>query len=106
VLLALALIGLQFGHNALAPEPIDLTAYAMPDGTLPQLCLDASGTDQQAKSPCPACIIAAAVVFENPVAAAPTRLAVSLANWPAPAAPLRAAHHPRSPPARGPPLFS
>lgn len=40
--------------------PADLTAYAMPDGTLPQLCLDASGGDNSGRGNltdghCPAC---------------------------------------------------
>lgn len=103
IALTVALVGVGFGHRMVAPDRLDLTAYAMPDGTLPQLCLDGSGHDQTAEAPCPACTIVAAFLLPTQVAPAPILLAANMADWPAPVALLRPMHQPRAPPARGPP---
>jgi hypothetical protein len=103
VLLALAVVGIGYGHRMNPGYPVDLTAYAMPDGTLPQLCLDGSAQDPIAKPPCPACTIVAAFLLPPATLPAPVLLAANMADWPMPIATAQAAHRPRAPPARGPP---
>ena len=66
VLYALASLGMGFAHKRLE-IPIttpDLSAYALPDGTLPVLCLTPTGGDPGAPShvhaPCQACLLTSA----------------------------------------------
>lgn len=107
VLIALALAFVSFGHRIALAKPIDLTAYAMPDGTLPQLCLDGTdaGKSMADKRPCPACVIAAAVCLPAAMSLPVVQLPSAQANWPVASQPIAQAHQPRAPPARGPPTF-
>ena len=74
VLLALALAMVGYGHRMALPAAPDLSAYAMPDGTLPVLCL-VDGQDAQkhmADAPCPACVSACVAARSIPASASPT----------------------------------
>jgi hypothetical protein len=112
--MVLALVGLGFGHQKIAPDPVDLTAYAMPDGTLPQLCLDATGDDRaahntaghdaQTKGPCPVCTLATGFVLAVQPEPAALILAAQMADWPAPQRVEWLSAASRAPPARGPPI--
>lgn len=104
LLLAVALIALSFGHRMTLQNPVDLTAYAMPDGTLPQLCLD-GGSDHGVKdqAPCPICRIGAAMELPAIVTLPPVRLTPVVVAWPAAALADATDHPTRAPPARGPP---
>lgn len=107
-LLALALVLVGFGHRMALTGPVDLAAYAMPDGTLPVLCLEGgaeTGKTDRAPS-CPACTLAAAILLPAAVVLPAVQLATSQADWPAPATAVAEAHQPRAPPARGPPGLS
>lgn len=103
VLLALALVFVGFGHRMAGPDAPGLSAYAMPDGTLPDLCVDGSGGNSATDTPCPACTITAAMHLPAAVALPAVQLSRSQADWPLPAPPDAQAHQPRAPPARGPP---
>lgn len=105
-LLALALALVGFGHRAFAPDALILSAYAMPDGTLPELCIQGSGDQTKDHAPCPACTISAAMQLPQTVSLAAVELKVSQADWPATAQTLTPAHQARAPPARGPPVAS
>jgi hypothetical protein len=51
---------LAFAHPPLRAHVVDLSAYAMPDGTLPDLCLEDADADHPAQGVhCPACHLAA-----------------------------------------------
>ena len=107
LLLAVALLTLGFGHRMALQDPVDLSAYAMPDGTLPDLCHDggtpAHGTKDQA--PCPACRIIAALELPAITSLPPVQLTPIVVVWPAVALADNTAHPPRAPPARGPPAI-
>ena len=105
VLLALVLVLVCYGHRLFLPDAPDLSAYAMPDGTLPALCLDGSQDDQRqtAQAPCPACVISAGLQIPPVVALPVVVLSGEIIEWPAPAAVHGHAHPVRAPPARGPP---
>ncbi|MDO8982270.1 hypothetical protein [Cypionkella sp.] len=107
LLLAVALGVLGFGHRMALHDPVDLSAYAMPDGTLPELCHDGSAADHGAKEqpPCPACRIIAAVELPPVVALPSEQLEPVAVVWPDVALADASAHQPRVPPARGPPNF-
>ena len=104
LLLAVALVGLGFGHRMVLEDPVDLSAYAMPDGTLPELCHD-GGEDHGAKDqpPCPLCRIIVALDMPATVTLPPVLLTPQLVVWPHRSVAERSAHQPRAPPARGPP---
>jgi len=67
---AMLLVVLGFAHRPLAATiPIDLSAYALPDGTLPTICTpdDAEGkTGKDMGQRCDACRIAAATALPSP----------------------------------------
>lgn len=107
LLLAVALAVLGFGHRMALHDPVDLSAYAMPDGTLPELCHD-GGTadhDQKDQAPCPACRIIAAVELPPVITLPPVQLEPVAVVWPDVALADVSIHPPRAPPARGPPDF-
>lgn len=64
----LAALFVGFAHRPLAiaqrPAPVDMTAYALPDGTLPEVCLGADGggdgSSHGRASSCDACVLSAA----------------------------------------------
>ena len=59
----LAVATLGFAHLPLAIPQIDLTAYALPDGTLPVICGVGTGSapgKQHAGATCDACLLTAA----------------------------------------------
>lgn len=73
ILCALALLFVGFAHQPLAiaeTVPLDLAAYALPDGTLPVFCLtdkDGGQTDKHVHaSDCDACRISAATLLPQP----------------------------------------
>ena len=105
LLLAVALGVLGFGHRIAPHVPVDLSAYAMPDGTLPELCHDGGAADHGAKDqpPCPACRIIAAVEMPPVITLPPVQLVPVAVVWPDVALADASAHPPRAPPARGPP---
>lgn len=71
VLLILGVALLAFAHQPLRANVVDLSAYAMPDGTLPELCIVAVGADQPAHQiHCPACHLAAEIPAPSPIVAA------------------------------------
>ncbi|GLS85529.1 hypothetical protein GCM10010873_05020 [Cypionkella aquatica] len=106
LLLAVALTTLGFGHRMVLQDPVDLSAYAMPDGTLPELCHDSGMGDHSSKdqAPCPLCRIIAA--FEIPASTGvPAVHLVAVAQvWPQLAVADASAYPPATPPARGPPV--
>lgn len=104
VLLALSLVMLSFGHKPVAAAGSDLSAYAMPDGTLPELCLPGTTDRNRGHDGCPACVLAKAVLTVDP--APPVARPFSPAMvvlWPAGAASTTFGRTARAPPARGPP---
>ncbi|MDZ4310304.1 MAG: hypothetical protein U1A24_07085 [Cypionkella sp.] len=106
LLLAVALSVLGFGHRIALHVPVDLSAYAMPDGTLPELCHDGGGPEHGAKDqpPCPACRIIAAVELPAVITLPPVQLVPVTVVWPDVALADASSHLPRAPPARGPPV--
>ncbi len=105
LLLAVALGVLGFGHRMALHDPVDLSAYAMPDGTLPELCHDGGTAEhgQKEQPPCPACRIIAAVELPPVITLPPVQLEPVAVIWPDVALADASAHPPRAPPARGPP---
>ncbi len=106
LLLAVALGVLGFGHRVALHDPVDLSAYAMPDGTLPELCHDGGAADhgQKDQAPCPACRIIAAVELPPMITLPPVQLEPVAVVWPEAALAGASEHQPRAPPARGPPI--
>ncbi|MDB5661318.1 MAG: hypothetical protein JWS10_3933 [Cypionkella sp.] len=107
LLLAVALVTLGFGHRMALQDPVDLSAYAMPDGTMPELCHDGGVSDHGMKdqAPCPACRIVAALELPAIVSLPPVELTAVAVVWPAVALADMTEHPPRAPPARGPPAI-
>lgn len=103
VLFALALILVSYAHRA-PQQTIDLTAYAMPDGTLPDLCLDVTGDQGGTHAPCPACTLIAGMDLGSAFVLEGIKLRSNIANWSNPAPRIWADNAPRAPPARGPPI--
>ena len=103
-LLALALALVGFGHRAFAPDALILSAYAMPDGTLPELCIQGSADQVKDHAPCPACTISAAMQLPQTINLVAIELTVSQVDWPAADQPSTRAHQAHAPPARGPPI--
>jgi hypothetical protein len=112
LLCVIALLFVGFAHRtpAASPQPdVDLSAYALPDGTLPVICHSPSGTDSGSGNPiffseCEFCRLASAAILPVPhdVWAPPCATAE---------VPLRAVHdltvfpiHYAGTPTRGPPL--
>lgn len=71
---ALALLFVGFAHRPMAyaaPSSAELSAYALPDGSLPDLCLpgmDGKGKNQGAE-PCYACILVSGMALPLPAPA-------------------------------------
>ena len=107
LLLAVALGVLGFGHRITLHVRVDLSAYAMPDGTLPELCHDGGTADhgQKDQPPCPACRIIAAVELPPVITLPPVQLVPVTVAWPDVALADASTYLPRVPPARGPPAF-
>ena len=107
LLLAVGLTALGFGHRMGLHDAVDLSAYAMPDGTLPELCHDGETAEHGAKDqpPCPACRIIPAVELPPIITLPPVQLVVVTVVWPDVALADASTHQPRAPPARGPPNF-
>lgn len=74
MLCALALVFVAFAHQPVAAFPaqtIDLSAYTLPDGTVPSLCLTDSGDGDHHKSAwhgtgCEACRLVSSVILPVP----------------------------------------
>lgn len=81
MLCALALVFVAFAHqpvSAASAQP-DLSAYTLPDGTLPVLCLTDSGDTDHHKSAwhgngCEACRLSASVILPVPPAASDQKI--------------------------------
>ena len=110
---AIALVFAAFAHRAVAPADYgdaDLTAYVLPDGTLPNLCLpakDGDGHDGPSGHPCEFCRIAASFDLPPPAADAvpcdlvlPVAVAFNASDTVLPSVAILSA------PARGPPVLS
>ncbi len=106
---ALALLLVAFAHRpvAFAAVPFDVSAYTLPDGTIPDLCVPGnSGSGEVHPTGCEFCRLAVAIILPEPspefwrVLAAGERIA-PLASAPA-IPPLAAFLHP----VRGPPTIS
>lgn len=92
ILCVLALVCLAFAHRPPAigglagpsAVQVDLSQYALPDGTLPVLCHPAAGdghTDhKKVASGCEACRISAALLLPEPAKAAQVRFGQILAQ--------------------------
>lgn len=105
-LFALSLAFVAHGHRM--PLVDNLAAYAMPDGTLPEFCLDASGPDSAKHGdhdPCPACTLVKSLALSEPVGLPVPSGRMQLLRSSLPDRPLVTAHAPRAPPARGPPAL-
>lgn len=106
---AALLIALGFAHRPMAAPamPMDMTAYMLPDGTIPTLCLadHADGKSDKDMAPrCEACRVSSAVVLPMPSceASAVAPAAERLAFVATPERFHRLAFPPSAPP-RGPP---
>ncbi len=111
-LYALTMATLGFAHKPVAPvagahSAIEMAAYALPDGTLPDLCLtghDQDGRQGAAAGHCDACALSHAPGLVPPTQIdGPTRHAQRLAYWIDPAGQFSPAWR-RGPTSRGPPL--
>ena len=111
-LYALAMATLGFAHKPAAPvagalSAIELAAYALPDGTLPDLCLtghDQDGPQGAAAVHCDACALSHAPGLVPPAQIGlPAQASVRLVAWIDPAGQFSPALH-GGPTSRGPPL--
>jgi hypothetical protein len=73
ILCVIALLFVGFGHQPIAlaqSAPVELSAYLLPDGTLPIFCLTDTDGSQKGKhlhaQPCDACRIGAAALLPPP----------------------------------------
>jgi ferric-dicitrate binding protein FerR (iron transport regulator) len=102
-LCVLALWLVAWGHQPL--RTADLAAYAMPDGSLPELCLtDGTTGPAKAHEPCPSCTLAKAVTLPDAPQAVRVAMLARVADWRQGTAHLVATPLPRVPAARGPPV--
>lgn len=116
MLCVVALLGLGISHRIPAyagnGPAVDLSAYVLPDGTLPELChsLDddgshGSGTHDSLATVCEACRIVAGILLPSPadVTGVPLarRMLIALPIWPETMSPpvLVVSTAPRAPPA-------
>jgi hypothetical protein len=70
ILYGMAMLMLPFAHRP-ASAAQDLSAYALPDGTIPELCLTSSGESGLPRAPhlgkvCDACLLTGAPGLINP----------------------------------------
>ena len=89
ILCVIALVFVGFSHKLIASSPstpVDIAAYALPDGTLPLLCVggQASGPDTNAAlfASCEFCRISTAIVLPDNVVV-PQRVSFVTADLPA-----------------------
>ncbi|MBX2833296.1 MAG: hypothetical protein KTR23_19385 [Rhodospirillales bacterium] len=75
ILCVIALVLVGFSHKLIASSPnasVDITAYALPDGTLPFLCIGGQSSDSDANAAlfasCEFCRISTAVVLPDNIA--------------------------------------
>ncbi|PWW02041.1 hypothetical protein DFR52_102706 [Hoeflea marina] len=109
--LSLVLVG--FAHRPVAvasPAAAELSAYALPDGSLPSFCLPGDGSDGKSgarSGHCEFCRIAAGAMLPSPLAVADTMFVLVGQAHP-PAADDRPASRVFAPgtPPRGPPLLN
>lgn len=111
---AMALVFVAFAHPPAEASPVadvDLAAYVLPDGTMPDLCVTMAGEEGDAArlvTPCEFCRIASATVLpvpaDAPLAAVSRDAGPLAATDAAPPAPARALL-PSAPP-QGPPSLS
>jgi hypothetical protein len=111
ILCAIALLFVAFGHQPITlaqSAPIDLAAYALPDGTLPIFCVTDREGSQKGKHlhihPCDACRIGASALLPQPndTFGQPFEAAVAVAVLAPAAIELRRLFSPNASP-RGPP---
>jgi hypothetical protein len=112
LLCVIALLFVGFAHKvpAVSPQPaVDLSAYALPDGTLPVICHTPTGTGEDGgnavfSGDCEFCRLAGAAILPTPhkilappcaVADVPVRVIRDLTDFPI---------HFAGTPTRGPPL--
>lgn len=108
MLCALALVFVAFAHQPVsaAPAQPDLSAYTLPDGSLPVLCLTDTGGDKDHHSSawhgngCEACRLASSVILPMPPMTAGQKVEPlqSLANKREAALIARHAYPPSAPP--------
>lgn len=105
---ALALLGTVRLAPSLAAAAIDLSAYVMPDGSVPYICglTDDGQPGHHAQGAhCPACVVTKAFL-DVPTLGLPPRPLMPMAVIAAcPSSLVFIEAHPRAPPARGPPSF-
>jgi len=72
ILCVIALVFVGFSHKLIAPSPsapVDIASYALPDGTLPFLCIGGQSSDSDANAAlfasCEFCRISTAVVLPD-----------------------------------------
>ena len=111
---ALALVLVGFSHKvpsfAAAPSPTELSAYVLPDGTIPVICF--SGQDEDGGSSCQlygtgceACLISSAAMLPLPLDSDRNPIVIPLETLTPPSAPASRRHvfppnaAPRAPPA-------
>lgn len=89
LLCVVALLLVGFSHKLVSPSPnvpADISAYALPDGTLPFLCIGGQSSDIDANTAlfasCEFCRISAAIVLPDNVAV-PERISFVTAILPA-----------------------
>ncbi len=109
-LYALAMFTAGFAHHTvtLAKPNIDLSAYALPDGTIPVLCEtggENGGSGHDAQQSCPACILRSAPGLVEPEVCidAPATIVIAVAQFQTALA-VRTPAIPREVQPRGPPL--
>lgn len=111
-LYALAMATLGFAHKPVAPaagsySALEMAAYALPDGTPPDLCLtdhDRKGPQGAAAGHCDACALSHAPGLVPPAQAAmPAQVSTRIAGWIDPSGQFAPALQ-RGPTSRGPPL--
>lgn len=88
IICAIALLLVGFAHQPPAiamagTQPLALAAYALPDGTIPDICFSEDGSHGDRHGPelsvCDACIIASSILLPSPADVAGRRLALTLA---------------------------
>lgn len=105
VLMALSLGLAGFGHKPLRPQGVDLAAYAMADGTVPELCLTGQAGGEAGHEGCPVCVIAKAFVLAAMAEAPALPLAFRREVVAVVAVADNSLQFARAPPARGPPEY-
>lgn len=106
-LIALAFIGLGFGHQNVRATPTDamLAAYVAAGGQIDALCLTDTNMPQNAADDCPVCTLAQSMALADAISGSETCLTLTEIDLPVAGHLLTKPHTPRAPPARGPPAF-